>query len=184
MLLAIDIGNSSIAFGVFRGEKLQGTWHASSGIHRLPDEYAVLLTNLLSFKGIKPSEIKQAILCSTVPPLVSIFEEVCQRYFGLKTLVVGAGTRTGVRICMDNPREVGTDRVVNAAAAHHLYGGPVIVIDMGTATTFDVVSAEGDYLGGAIAPGIGISSEALWVRTAKLPRVELVRPKQAIGRTR
>jgi type III pantothenate kinase len=182
MLLAIDIGNTAIAFGVFRGEKLQGTWHASSGIHRLPDEYAVLITNLLSFKGIKASDIKQAILCSTVPPLVSIFEEVCERYFNLKTLVVGAGTRTGVRICMDNPREVGADRVVNAAAAHHLYGGPLIVIDMGTATTFDVVSAEGDYLGGAIAPGIGISSEALWVRTAKLPRVELVRPKQAIGR--
>ena len=182
MLLAIDIGNTAIAFGVFRGEKLQGTWHASSGIHRLPDEYAVLLTNLLSFKGIKASDIKQAILCSTVPPLVNIFEEVCERYFGVKTVVVGAGTKTGVRICMDNPREVGTDRVVNAAAAHHLYGGPLIVIDMGTATTFDVVSAEGDYLGGAIAPGIGIASEALWVRTAKLPRVELVRPKQAIGR--
>jgi type III pantothenate kinase len=114
--------------------------------------------------------------------LVSIFEEVCERYFGLKTLVVGAGTKTGVRICMDNPREVGTDRVVNAAAAHHLYGGPLIVIDLGTATTFDVVSADGDYLGGAIAPGIGISTEALWGRTAKLPRVELVRPKQAIGK--
>jgi type III pantothenate kinase len=182
MLLAIDIGNTSIAFGVFKGEKLYGTWHASSGIHRLPDEYAVLMTNLFSFKGIKPSDIKRAILCSTVPPLVSIFEEVCERYFGIKTLVVGAGTKTGVRICMDNPREVGTDRVVNAAAAHHLYGGPLIVIDLGTATTFDVVSAEGDYLGGAIAPGIGIASEALWVRTAKLPRVELVRPKQAIGK--
>jgi len=182
MLLAIDIGNTSIAFGVFRGEKLQGTWHASSGIHRLPDEYAVLLSSLLSFKGIKRSDISQAILCSTVPPLVSIFQEVCQRYFGVNTLVVGAGTKTGVRICMDNPREVGADRVVNAAAAHHLYGGPVIVIDMGTATTFDVVSADGDYLGGAIAPGVGIASEALWVRTARLPRVELVRPKQAIGR--
>jgi len=182
MLLAIDIGNTSIAFGVFRGEKLQGTWYASSGIHRLPDEYAVLLSNLLSFKGIKRSDISEAILCSTVPPLVSIFQEVCQRYLGVNALVVGAGTKTGVRICMDNPREVGADRVVNAAAAHHLYGGPVIVIDMGTATTFDVVSADGDYLGGAIAPGVGIASEALWVRTAKLPRVELVRPKQAIGR--
>src|SRR4030042_6313848 len=182
MLLAIDIGNTAIAFGVFRGEQLKSTWPAPSGIHRLPDEYAVLLTNLLSFKGIKASDIKQAILCCTVPPLVNIFEEVCERYFGVKTVVVGAGTKTGVRICMDNPREVGTDRVVNAAAAHHLYGGPLIVIDMGTANTFEVVSAEGDYLGGAIAPGIGIASEALWVRTSKLPRVELVRPKLAIGK--
>jgi len=182
MLLAIDIGNTSIAFGVFLGDKLQGTWHASSGIHRLTDEYAVLLTNMFAFEGFKRTDITKAILCSTVPPLVNIFEEVCQRYFKVKTLVVGTGTKTGVRICMDNPREVGTDRVVNAAAAHHLYGGPAIVIDLGTATTFDVVSAEGDYLGGAIAPGIAIASEALWVRTAKLPRVELIRPKNAIGK--
>jgi type III pantothenate kinase len=114
--------------------------------------------------------------------MVSVFEELCRRYFGVTPLVVGSGIKTGVRISMDNPREVGPDRVVNAAAGHKLYGGPLIVIDMGTATTFDAVSKDGDYLGGAIAPGIGISAEALFERAAKLPRVELIRPKKAIGR--
>lgn len=182
MLLAIDIGNTSVAFGIFRGEDLQGTWHVSSSIHRLPDEYGIIVSNLLSFKDLKRSDVTKIVLCSTVPPLVGIFQEMCQRYFDIDPLVIGTGIKTGVRICTDNPREVGPDRVVNAAAAHHLYGGAAIVIDLGTATTFDVVSAEGDYLGGAIAPGVGIASEALVARTARLPRVELIRPKQAIGR--
>jgi type III pantothenate kinase len=120
-------------------------------------------------------------MCSVVPPLVATFEELCQRYLHISPLVVEPGIKTGVRIRMDNPSEVGADRVVDAAAAHHLYGGPVIIADFGTATTFDVVSKDGDYMGGAIAPGIGISAEALFVRAAKLPRVELVRPKRAIG---
>jgi len=114
--------------------------------------------------------------------MVTTFEELCQRYCRITPLVVGAGIKTGVRISLDNPREVGADRVVNAAAAHRLYGGPLIVIDLGTATTLDAVSEEGDYLGGAIAPGIGIAADALFERAAKLPRVELIRPKKAIGR--
>ena len=181
MLLAIDIGNTTITLGVFEGERLRATWHVATGIHRMPDEYAVLLTNLLRFEGVELGEIKQVALCSVVPPLVATFNEVFEKYFHASPLVVEAGVKTGVRIRMDNPREVGTDRIVDAAAAHHLYGGPVIVVDLGTATTFDTVSREGDYLGGVIAPGIVTAAESLFLRAAKLPRVELVRPKQAIG---
>ena len=176
MLLTIDIGNSNINLGVFNGDKLEATWRIATGIHRMPDEYASLMLNLFDRNGMEVSQIKDAVLCSVVPPLVPVFEEVFQRYLGASTLVVEAGVKTGVRISMDNPREVGADRIVNAVAAHQLYGGPVIVIDFGTATTFDVVSEEGDYLGGAIAPGIAIAIEALFARTAVLPRVDLVSP--------
>jgi len=181
MLLAIDIGNTDTTLGVFEGEELRATWHMATGIHRMADEYAALLLNLLRHQGMDVSEIKEIALCSVVPPLIAIFDELCQRYFHLSPLVVGAGVKTGVRIRMDNPREVGADRIANAAAAHHLYGGPIIVTDLGTATTFDTVSREGDYLGGAIAPGIGTAAEALFTRAAMLPRVELVHPKRAIG---
>ena len=181
MLLAIDIGNTSIGMGVFEGEELRATWDIATGIHRMADEYAALLLNLMGHQGLKIVDIKEIALCSVVPPLVATFEELFQRYFHLSPLVVGAGVKTGVRIRMDNPREVGTDRIVNAAAAHHLYSGPVIIVDLGTATTFDTVSKEGDYIGGVIAPGIVTAAEALFTKAAALPRVELVRPKQAIG---
>jgi len=181
MLLAIDIGNSDTTLGVFEDEELRATWHMATNLHRMVDEYAALLFNLLRHEGLDPSDITDIALCSVVPPLVTIFEELSQRYFHLSPIVVGTGVKTGVRIRMDNPREVGADRIVNAAAAHHLYGGPVIITDLGTATTFDTVSKEGDYLGGAIAPGIVTAAEALFTRAAMLPRVELVRPKHAIG---
>ena len=181
MLLAIDIGNTDTTLGIFEGEELCATWHMATGIHRMADEYAALLLNLLRHQGLDISEIKEIALCSVVPPLIATFDELCQRYFHLSPLVVGAGVKTGVRIRMDNPREVGADRIANAAAAHHLYGGPIIITDLGTATTFDTVSREGDYLGGAIAPGIGTAAEALFMQAAMLPRVELVRPKRAIG---
>ena len=181
MLLAIDIGNTNITLGVFEDEELRATWHIATSIHRMADEYAVLLLNLLHQGGLDISDVTKVALCSVVPPLTAIFEELSQRYFHTKSLVVGAGVKTGVRIRMDNPREVGTDRIVNAAAAHHLYGGPIIITDLGTATTFDAVSREGDYLGGAIAPGIVTAAEALFMRAAMLPRVELVHPGQAIG---
>ncbi len=182
MLLAIDIGNTNIVVGVFDGEKLKATWRLGTDVHKLEDEYAALLLNLLSIKGLAFADIDDAIISSSVPPLVTVFEELCRRYFEATPMVVGPGIKTGVRISIENPREVGADRVVNAAAAHKLYGGPLIVIDFGTATTLDAVSEEGDYLGGAIAPGIVISSEALFEHAAKLPRVELVRPPKAIGR--
>lgn len=182
MLLTVDVGNTNINIGVFDGSKLKATWRVATGVHRMPDEYASLLLNLFDRQGIDASQITDAILCSVVPPLVGVFEEVCRRYLKVLPLVVESGVKTGVRICLDNPREVGADRVVNAVAAHQLYGGSVIVIDLGTATTFDAVSEDGDYLGGAIAPGIAIATEALFTRTAALPRVELTHPKRAVGR--
>jgi type III pantothenate kinase len=181
MLLAIDVGNTVTTLGVFEGDELRATWHMATNIHRMADEHAALLLNLLHHQGLDTSAIKEAALCSVVPPLIATYDDLLRRYFHTSPLVVGAGVKTGVRIRTDNPREVGADRIVNAAAAHHLYGGPVIVTDLGTATTFDAVSKEGDYLGGAIAPGINIATEALFQQAAMLPRVELVRPKHAIG---
>jgi type III pantothenate kinase len=181
MLLAIDIGNTDTTLGVFQGEELLATWHVATGIHRMADEYAALLLNLLHHQNLRTSDIKESALCSVVPPLVSTFEDLFQRYFHIAPLVVSAGVKTGVRIRMDNPREVGADRIANAAAAHELYGGPIIITDLGTATTFDTVSRVGDYLGGVIAPGVDTAAEALYLRAAMLPRIELVRPKRVIG---
>lgn len=181
MLIAIDIGNTNTTFGVFDGDKLKATWRSATGVHRMSDEYAIFILAVLRQREIAPSEITDAVICSVVPPLVTTFEEAFTNYFKIKPLVVEAGVKTGVRICMDNPREVGADRVVNAVAAYHLYGGPAIVIDIGTAITFDTVSKDGDYLGGAIAPGIAIATDALFNRTAALPRVDLTHPKKAIG---
>jgi len=183
MLLAIDIGNSNIVVGVFDKEKVKATWRIATGVHRMWDEYAIILINLLATQTLKLSQIDGVVMCSVVPPIGHVWEEMSKRYIGMEPLVVGAGVKTGVRIALDNPREVGADRVVHAAAAHHLYGGPCIIIDMGTATTFDVVSKEGDHLGGAIAPGIIIATEALTARTSALPRIDLVRPKRAIGKS-
>jgi len=182
MLLAIDIGNTNIALGIFEGETLRATWNVATDIDKTADEYAVLLLNLLPMEGLNLSDIDHVSIACVVPPLLTIFEELSQRYFKISPLIVGPGVKTGVRICTDNPREVGADRVANAAAAHHLYSGPMILIDFGTATTLDVLSKEGDYLGGAIAPGILISAEALFERASKLPRVELVPPEHAIGK--
>ena len=181
MLLAVDIGNSDTTLGVFEGEKLRARWHMATDIYRLADEQAALLILLLRHQGLDTSDITKVALCCVVPPLTATFEELSQRYFHTSPLVIGSGVKTGVRIKMDNPREVGADRIVNAAAAHHLYGGPIIIADLGTATTFDTVSKEGDYLGGAIAPGIATAAEALFMRAAKLPRVELACPEHVIG---
>ena len=181
MLLAIDIGNTDTTLGVFDNEELRATWHIATSIHRRTDEYAALILNLLHHQGLDTTDIKEAAICSVVPPLLATFDELFKRYCQISPLVVEAGIKTGVSIRADNPREVGADRIVNAAAVHHLYGGPAIVADFGTATTFDVVSKAGDYLGGAIAPGIVTATESLFMRAAKLPRVELARPKLAIG---
>ncbi len=182
LLLALDIGNTNVTVGVFDGEKLKATWRITSDVHRMPDEYASVLLSLLSLEDIPVASVREGVLCCVVPSLEVIFISLLERYFGITPMVVGGGVKTGVKVATENPREVGADRVVNAAAAQRLYGRPVIVIDFGTATTFDAVSREGDYLGGAIAPGIDIAAEALFLRTAKLPQVELTRPKNAIGR--
>lgn len=181
MLLAVDVGNTSTTLGVFDGEELRATWHMATGVHRMSDEYAALLFNLLRQQGLDTTDIKAVVLCSVVPPLISTFEELFKRYFNIEPLVVGTGVKSGVRIQMDNPREVGADRIADAAAAHHLYGGPVILIDLGTATTFGIISKEGDYIGGIIATGIATAAEALFTRTAQLPRVELAHPRHVIG---
>ncbi len=181
MLLAVDIGNTNIALGVFGGEQLRATWRIATGVNQMADEYAVSLLNLLHYQGLDKSDIKEVALCCVVPPLLGTFEELFQRYFHISPLVIGPGLKTGVRIRVDNPREVGADRIANAAAAHHLYRGPIVIVDLWTSITFDTVSKEGDFLGTAIAPGIATAAEALFARTSALPRVELVRPKQAIG---
>jgi type III pantothenate kinase len=181
MLLAIDIGNTNITLGIYNEKELLVTWRMETDIHRMPDEYAIILMNLLNQQKIKMTDVKEASLCSVVPPLIQTFEELFNVYFHIEPLIIGPGVKTGVRIRLDNPKEAGADRIVHAAAAHHLYGGPIIVVDMGTATTFDTVSKEGDHLGGAIAPGIATSAEALFGRAAQLYRVQLIPPKHAIG---
>lgn len=183
MLLAVDVGNTNISIGVFEDDKLQATWRIWTDIERSPDEYGVAMLGLLATEKIAPEAIEEAVMASVVPDLVPAFEQLCRRYFKVTPLVVGTGTRTGVRILYDSPRDVGPDRVVDVVAALKLYGPPpLIIVDLGTATVFDAVSASGDYLGGAIAPGIGIASAALFQRAAKLPRVELQRPDAAIGK--
>lgn len=182
MLLAVDIGNTSVTLGLFNGEELKATWHLTTDISRMSDEYAAFLITILHHKNVNLSDIKDIAICSVVPPVTRSFEDLSPRFFNIKPFVIEAGVKTGVRIRMDNPKEVGADRIADAAAAHHLYGGPVIIADLGTATTFDTVSKEGDFIGGAIAPGMSIAAEALHSRTAKLPRIELVPPKVAIGK--
>jgi len=182
MLLTIDIGNTNITLGVYDGETLGPRWRLATDHNRMPDEYGITLLNLFQHAGVTAGDIHGICLASVVPPLTGTFEQACEKYVGRAPLVVDAGVKTGVRVKYDDPKQVGADRVVDAAAVHQLYGGPACSVDFGTATTFDAISEEGDYLGGAIAPGIGIAADALFQRAAKLPRVDLHRPPTAIGR--
>ncbi len=181
MFLAIDIGNTNITLGVYQGERLHATWRVATVHDRMPDEYGILLRQLLAHKGVAAGDVTGVAMASVVPALTGVFREVCRDYLGQEPLVVDAGVKTGVRIRYENPREVGADRVVDCAAVKVKYGGPACVVDFGTATTFDAITAEGDYLGGAIAPGIGIAAEALFARASKLYRVEIAPPARAIG---
>jgi type III pantothenate kinase len=181
MLLAFDIANTNIKIGMFQDNELKANWRISTGVQRMPDEYAVMLLNLLRHQGIDFNDITEGAMSCVVPPLLTTFNELFQRYFKIKPLIVGPGVKTGLRIRMDNPREVGADLIADAAAALTLYKAPIIVVALGTASAFAIVSKDGDYIGGVIAPGIGISAEALYTRTAALPRVELAKPKKAIG---
>ena len=182
MLLAIDVGNTSVTVGAFEGETLRAKWRLATDARKLPDEYGTLFLSLAEHHGIPAGGFSGAAICSVVPELEATFVEVCERFFSVKPLLVEAGVRTGLRILYDSPRDVGADRVVDAVAAIHLYGKPLVIVDLGTATVFDAINNEGDYLGGAIAPGLAIAAEALFSRAAKLYRVELVRPPEAIGR--
>lgn len=183
MLLAIDSGNTNIVFAVYDGETVRGEWRSSTDPERTADEFGVWLMQLVAVENIQRSDINAAIIASVVPALVFSLKTLCRRYFHCEPLVVGDdGVDLGLNIILDRPEEVGADRLVNAVAGHKFYKGPLIVIDFGTATTFDVVDGEGNYLGGAIAPGINLSLEALHMAAAKLPRVAVERPKQVIGK--
>jgi type III pantothenate kinase len=181
MLLTIDVGNTNTVLGVFRGDDLIANWRLTTARQQTVDEYGVLTRNLFTLAGLDRDAIGGVIISSVVPPVNWTLGEMARIYFGQKALFVEAGVKTGMSVLVDNPLEVGADRIVNGVAAFHKYGGPCIVVDFGTAITFDVVSERCEYLGGVIAPGLGISSEALFARTAKLPRVEIKDPGKVIG---
>ncbi|HEX9113081.1 MAG TPA: type III pantothenate kinase [Nitrospirota bacterium] len=181
MLLAIDIGNTNVVLGVFEQERLVENWRVGTNTQITPDEYAMIVRDLFGFAGLEFKQITGVIISTVVPPLLPVMTGMSRKYFGIEPLVVTHEIRTGITIRYDNPREVGADRIVNAAAAYKLYGGPLIIVDFGTATTFCAVTKDGEYLGGAICPGIKISAEALFQRASKLPRVELVKPARVIG---
>jgi len=183
MLLAIDIGNTNIAVGIFQGEKLIKHWKIQSDRDKTCDDYKITLMNLFSISHLEVSEINAVIFSSVVPPLTPIFQQLSECFFQSKPIVVGPGLKTGMPILYENPLEVGADRIVAAVGAFSKFGGPSIVVDFGTATTFDVISSRGEYLGGTIAPGIQIAAEALYLKTAKLPRIEIVKAREVIGRT-
>ncbi len=180
MILAIDVGNTNIVLGVYKGKKLLTNWRLSSNKDNSADEYGIMLLNLFNHAGINYKHITGIIISSVVPNKMYSLEHMCRKYFNLTPLVVGPGIKTGMHIKYDNPKEVGADRIINAIAGYEIYGGPLIIIDFGTATTFCAISEKGEYLGGCIAPGIKISTEALFQHAAKLPRVELVKPPQVI----
>jgi type III pantothenate kinase len=181
MLLAIDIGNTNVVLGVFDRDKLVENWRVGTDPQITPDEYAMIFKDLFNFAMLDFKQIEGVIISTVVPPLLPVMTEMSQKYFHIEPMVVTHKLKTGITIRYDNPKEVGADRIVNAAAAYHLYGGPLIIVDFGTATTFCAVTESGDYLGGAICPGIKISAEALFQRASKLPRVELTKPVNVIG---
>jgi type III pantothenate kinase len=181
MLLTVDVGNTNTVLGVFRGEELVANWRLTTARQQTVDEYGVLTRNLFTLAGLDRDAISGVIISSVVPPVNWTLGEMARIYLGQKALFVEPGVKTGMSVLVDNPLEVGADRIVNGVAAFHKYGGPCIVVDFGTAITFDVVSDRCEYLGGVIAPGLGISSEALFARTAKLPRVEIKDPGKVIG---
>ena len=182
MLFVVDVGNTHTVCGIFAGDELRHHWRVVTEPERTADEFGLLLSNLFSFHRIKPEEITGMILSSVVPPMIQTLEEVAEVYFYIKPLIVGPGIKTGMPIFYDNPTEVGADRIVNAVAAYEEYRQALIVVDFGTATTFDYISAKGEYRGGAIVPGIGISMEALFQRASKLPQMELLKPKEVVGK--
>ena len=182
MLLALDVGNSNTVLGVFRDKKLVANWRLTTARDRTIDEYGIQTRDLFTVAKLKPEELDGVIISSVVPPLNGTLAGMAERYFGRKALFVEPGVKTGMAVLVDNPLEVGADRIVNGVAAFQKYGGPCIVVDFGTATTIDVISAKCEYLGGTIIPGIGISADALFGRAARLFRVEIKDPGKIIGR--
>jgi type III pantothenate kinase len=180
MLLVIDVGNTNTVIGAFRGEEVAYRWRVTTKL-RTTDEFGLLLLQLLKHRGLGPEDMTGAVVSCVVPSVLYAIEKSTKRYLDVECLVIGRGLKTGMRVRTDNPREVGADRIVNSVAAFRARGGPLVVVDFGTATTFDCVDPAGDYVGGAIAPGFGISADALFTRTAKLPRIEVEKPDRAIG---
>lgn len=178
-ILVVDLGNTNIVLGVYRGEELVNSWRLATARERTADEYGILARQLVG--DPKVLSLEGAIVASVVPPLNSAMTFMIQKYFGIEPLFVEPGVKTGIAIHVDNPLEVGADRIVNCAAAHHAYGGPTVIVDFGTATTFDVVTENAEFIGGVIAPGLNISAEALFARAARLPRVDLRKPDHVIG---
>ena len=182
MLLVIDVGNTNTVLGIYERERLVDNWRVWTERDRTSDEYGILMRSLFSSRSIPLDKIEAISISCVVPPMLSMLLELSEKYFHQKPLVVEYGVKTGIPILTDNPSEVGADRVVNAVAAYHKYPRSLIVVDFGTATTFDYISPRGEYMGGAIAPGLGIASEALFIRASKLPRVELKRPETVVGK--
>ncbi|MGL4522052.1 MAG: type III pantothenate kinase [Bacilli bacterium] len=182
MIFVLDVGNTNTVLGLFAEEKLVHQWRIQTDRHKTDDEYGILIKSLFREANLQTEKIEGIIISTVVPPIKVTFERMCVKYFGQKPLVVGAGVKTGLNIKVDQPQEVGADRIVNAVAAIKEYGAPIIIVDFGTATTFCYVNEHNHYLGGAIMPGIGISTEALYTRTAKLPRIEITRPDDVIGK--
>src|SRR6266540_2178506 len=182
MLLVIDVGNSNIVLGIYEGERLVRDWRVSTDKSKTTDEYGILVHDLFRLTGIEFADVKDIIISSVVPTLTGVLEKLSEQYFGRKPYVVGPGIKTGMPIHYDNPREVGADRIVNAVAAYEKFRTSLIIVDFGTATTFDFVNRKGEYCGGAIAPGLVVSTEALFQKASKLPRVEILRPPAIIAK--
>jgi type III pantothenate kinase len=183
MLLAIDIGNTNVVLGLYDGKTLKDSWRAATDSRRTADEYAVMIYDFLARRGYRIEQLNDCVISSVVPALTPVFRELAHRYWEIDPLIAGIQVELGLKVLTDSPGEVGADRIVNSVAAKAIYGAPAIVIDFGTATTWDVISRDGDYIGGAIAPGVGISAEALASRAARLHRIELTFPPTAIGRS-
>lgn len=182
MILVCDVGNTNIVLGVYEGEELLRAWRISTDRNRTSDEYGVSIKQLFEYEKFEIDQIESVIISSVVPPIMYALENMSKRYFKKEPIIIGPGIKTGIKIVYDNPKEVGADRVVNAVAAYEKYGGSIIIVDFGTATTFCAISEAGDYLGGVISPGIVISSEALFQKASKLPRVELVKPDKVLNK--
>ncbi|MFK2826945.1 type III pantothenate kinase [Bacillus sp. B190/17] len=182
MIFVLDVGNTNTVLGVYEEDELKFHWRIETSRHKTEDEYGMVIKDLFQHVGISFDQIEGIIISSVVPPIMFSLEQMCRKYFNIKPMIVGPGMKTGLNIKYENPREVGADRIVNAVAAIHEYGSPLIIVDFGTATTYCYIDEDGHYMGGAIAPGITISTEALYSRAAKLPRIEIIRPDHIVGK--
>jgi type III pantothenate kinase len=182
MILVMDVGNTNIVLGIYDGNKLLYHWRMATDREKTSDEYGMFMANLFNHEKLYAKDIEAVVVASVVPPIMYSLEHAIKKYFGVNPIIVGPGTKTGINVRTENPREVGADRIVNAVAASEIYGGPLIIIDFGTATTLCAISSKGEYIGGVICPGVKISAEALFQRAAKLPRIELNKPDTVIGR--